>query len=61
MTEDNKGRVEAMVNEINRIMNEKVDAAKAEGVEEARSEGRKDGEAAVLEAFRQAFNLGDFV
>lgn len=61
MTEDNKGRVDAMVNEINRITSEKVEAAKADGLEEARAEGRKDGEAAVLEAFRKAFNLGDFV
>jgi len=61
VTEDNKGRVEAMVNEINRVMNEKIDAAKAEGIEEARAEGRKGGEAAVLESFRKAFNLGDFV
>lgn len=70
VSSENQGKVDGLVADINKMVDEKVDAAKAESaaqildlqrqVETAKEDGRKEGEVSFDEAVKKALGLGDF-
>lgn len=67
---ENQGKVEGLVADINKLVDEKVAAAKTDSdakildlerqLETAKSDARKEGEASFYEAVKTALKLGDF-
>lgn len=67
---DNQGKVDGLVADINKMVEEKVTAAKAEydakildlerQRDAAKEEGRKEGEVSFYEAVKTGLGLGDF-
>lgn len=70
VSEENKVKVDALVNDINRMTDERVAVAIADSKAEIESlkaerdaaleQGRKDGEVSFYEAVKRALGFGDF-
>ena len=70
VSSDNQGKVDGLVADINKMVEEKVTAAKAEydakildlerQRDAAKEEGRKEGEVSFYEAVKKALGFGDF-